>query len=383
MQQFAIIITIVLVISGCATSPPLPQPSGSDLVGYQRTPIGNDDHWVDVQAYYPAQAESDTRLVATPDDLAGVMANAYGMPAFLMRDNRLLDVFIEAPPALGRFPVLIFNHGHSSFARQNQANFIELASQGYVVLTLNHPGYSLLSKNGEQAVQQTPVASSGPIDMDLALNQLAQDFDALRQADKLNQWLVTMAQVEQNSFAAVLAEFDQWVANNELVLNQLVAGDTELLVQAHLNLEHLGYFGHSFGGAVATYMNMNSALVDASFNLDGPVFAKSVNTTDAGAYCFAYGNEGHGDKHGSDFSYINQPLAQALNGCEVVFQGAQHMNFSDLNQLPILRRFGVLGSVDTELMQDNLNQVLLDFFNQHLRNQGEISKLSGTQLTQH
>lgn len=102
-----------------------------------------------------------------------------------------------------------------------------------------------------------------------------------------------------------------------------------------------------------------------------------------GNYCFAYGDIGQSKDTDSNFAWINQPVAKAVGGCEMLFKDAGHMNFTDLNQLPILKRFGVLGPVDNTLMRQNLNIVLPAFFNQHLRQQGQISKLEGTELIQY
>ncbi len=59
------------------------------------------------------------------------------------------------------------------------------------------------------------------------------------------------------------------------------------------------------------------------------------------------------------------------------------MNFSDLNEISILKFFGMLGPIDTTLMRDGLNQSLVEFFNSSLRNQGEMTEVEGTTLVQH
>ena len=59
------------------------------------------------------------------------------------------------------------------------------------------------------------------------------------------------------------------------------------------------------------------------------------------------------------------------------------MNFSDLNEITMLKWFGQLGPIDGNEMRDNLNKSLVSFFNKHLQEQGENSKLAGTKLIQH
>lgn len=59
------------------------------------------------------------------------------------------------------------------------------------------------------------------------------------------------------------------------------------------------------------------------------------------------------------------------------------MNFSDLNEISMMKWFGQLGPIDKYQMRDNLNGSLLEFFNLHLRGTGEISERAGTKLIQH
>lgn len=112
---------------------------------------------------------------------------------------------------------------------------------------------------------------------------------------------------------------------------------------------------------------------------DGPVFTQSVAGQPSGAFCFAYGDAHKQLGIVSDSSWSNRQVAKATLGCERKFMNAAHMNFSDLNEMAPLRWFGILGKVDAELMRNNLNITLLDFFNQHLLGQGEMRMLPGTE----
>ena len=84
-----------------------------------------------------------------------------------------------------------------------------------------------------------------------------------------------------------------------------------------------------------------------------------------------------------DFSWANQQVAKSVAGCEVVFDGAAHMNFSDLNEMSFLRWLNLLGPIDGTKMRNNLNSSLLSFFDQHLRNGAAMPKLDGTEMIQH
>jgi predicted dienelactone hydrolase len=63
----------------------------------------------------------------------------------------LTNAHIGAPPATGKFPVAVFNHGYLSYAAQHTALFEHLAANGYVVLSVGHPWESggIVYPNGD------------------------------------------------------------------------------------------------------------------------------------------------------------------------------------------------------------------------------------------
>lgn len=137
----------------------------------------------------------------------------------------------------------------------------------------------------------------------------------------------------------------------------------------HLDLDKLVAFGHSFGGAMASHLAMNDERVKAGINLDGQHFSFSVNSASNAPVCFAYSTENQLAGISYDFSWTNQQVAKAnpRGGCEAVFAGAGHMNFSDLNHLPPLKYAGVLGKIDSADMHTATNALLVGFFNEHLQ----------------
>jgi len=382
-----IIIAVSALLFSNFLSPALPEPTGPHAIGYQRLVIENSKSWVDVQAFYPAKEALGSQPQAMPADLAEQMSKSLGVPAAAMFDERALPAYTDAPVINEKLPVLIFNHGHGMFATQNSHNILELASHGYVVLTLSHPGHSLISKNGDLTVlKEAHIASYEEDEIQILLERQRLGNQQLRTSANLVEWKKTMTSIQDEAFADIVDQFSVWIANNQLVLDalpQLASGEIHSALKHALDLDKIGYFGHSFGGAVATHMNMNEAPVKASFNLDGPVFTWSLVDNPQGQFCFAYGDTNNQAGVKTDYSWVNQQIAITTGGCEQTFEGAAHMNFSDLNEITILKWFGQLGPVDGATMRKNLNQSLVSFFNQHLLQKGESTNLVGTQLIQH
>lgn len=387
-----IAIPLVLIVGGALLilnilQPALPNPTGPHLVGYQRTNLEKNDRWVDVQIFYPALEATDQHPKAMPQALAAQMAKSFGMPEAAMVDDRPLPAHIGAKAVPGEHPILIFNHGHGMYAGQNSHQVIELASHGYVVMAISHPGHSLVSYKGDTPVKKDEgVANYEEAEAKALLTRQAKGYDDLRNATSMEEWTTTMAALETEAFGEIGSQFQDWIDNNTLLLNQLPAlqsGTVPTPVAGVLDLSKIGYFGHSFGGAVTTHMNMQDHRVTASYSLDGPLFTASIADNPQGTFCFAYGNANKQAGIQSDMSWVNRPVAQKVGGCELVFDGAAHMNFSDLNEISILKFFGMLGPIDTALMRDSLNQSLVEFFNSSLRNQGKMTEVEGTNLVQH
>jgi predicted dienelactone hydrolase len=391
-RLWLIAIPLILIVGGAflilnMLQPALPNPTGQHIVGYQRTNLEQGDRWVDVQIFYPATEKTDKQPKAMPQMLAAQMAKSFGMPEAAMQDDRPLPAYIGAKAVSGPHPVLIFNHGHGMYAGQNSHQVIELASNGYVVMAISHPGHSLVSYRGDEAVfKADDIANYAPDEAEALLARQAEGYDQLRNAKSMEEWTTTMAALETEAFGEIGGQFQDWIDNNILLLNQLPAlqsGALPTTLAGTLDLDNIGYFGHSFGGAVASHMNMQDDRVSASYSLDGPAFTWSIAENPNGAFCFAYGNANNQAGIQSDMSWVNQQIAKATNGCELVFDGAAHMNFSDLNEISVLKFFGMLGPVDSQIMRNSLNQSLVEFFDSTLRKQGEMTQVEGTELIQH
>lgn len=393
MKRLALFLGLPILFAGAAVVlylkllPDLPMISGTNLVGYYRIAIGDDQRWVDAQIFYPAAEETENQPEAMPADLAAAFGKAYGAPEFAMRDDRLLPVYEDAQAAGDKLPVIIFNHGHGMFATQNTHQVIDLASNGYVVIALNHPGHSLLAKRGDQTITRAAnIAAYTPEETARLLQRQADGNEELRATTNLNNWVFAMDALQQDAFADIVDQFPEWVENNQLVLDALKDidnGNIKTPLMGKLDIEKIGYLGHSFGGAVATHMGMNDRRVKAAYNMDGPVFTWSLNPHPRAQFCFAYNDSNNQAGVKSSAAWINQQVAKAVAGCERTFLGAAHMNFSDLNEIFFLSWLGQLGPINHIQMRDSLNASLVQFFDQHLLGKGESTELEGTEFVQH
>ncbi|GAB3514762.1 alpha/beta hydrolase family protein [Photobacterium alginatilyticum] len=380
----ALLVGVVLLLP----PPEIPEPEGEHKVGVTEFEVQDGGRFVHVTAWYPAVNNADgERLPYMPAYLAEALGEQQGFPGELMTDERPTESIIDAEVLAGQHPVLLFNHGYGSFAQQNLTNVEQLASHGFVVLALGHPGHSLIMKrvNGDLVPQQRSVAiSANDFNVDIA-NSISTYIERIRQSQSLVEWQQKAQQYEQEIMSKAVSNFQPWLENNQLLLDALpsiASGTQQTRLTGHLDLDKLAAFGHSFGGSMASHLAMNDERVKAGVNLDGQHYSFSLNPNNATPICFVYTTDTQLQGVTHDYSWMDQQVAKANSGggCEAVFTGAAHMNFSILNHLPYLKYAGILGSIDSKVMHNASNALLVQFFDQHLRQGPEMIAPAGVEL---
>ncbi|MGW6129104.1 alpha/beta hydrolase family protein [Cellulomonas sp. NPDC055163] len=163
--------------------PTFPRPSGESAVGTTvlewtdpareeaATPEAGDRRTVVVQLWYPAQpstpgAPRAQYLGRTPHEattVAAAAADYLGVPALVLDGppRARSHAVVDAPPATGRLPVVLFSPGLGGLRTQSTAWAEDLASRGYVVAGIDHPYDSAAVVLADGRVVRTQIASSG------------------------------------------------------------------------------------------------------------------------------------------------------------------------------------------------------------------------------
>jgi len=192
----------VLVLAACGSSPAPDlsvETSGPYAVGTHATTLTDAarSRTLTVQLWFP----TDAAAVDTPFDQLELGSNQATYASLLATapscPTRSLTVAVDAQPASGSFPVVVFSHCHSCTRLSQASTAARLASHGFIVAGVDHAGDDLWSHLA---------GSDGP---------LTSDELEVRAAD-------------------VRFLLDQ-------VPSLIASGDTT----------HAGMFGHSFGGVTA------------------------------------------------------------------------------------------------------------------------------------
>ncbi len=218
----------------------LPAPTGSYPVGMRIMQVKAGGRDVVVQVWYPAAASHKPFA-------------AYRRREETTRQSSYQDVLptnsrLEAPVADGSFPVLLFSPAWGGRRTQNTYLTEDLASHGYVVAAMDHPGNSGPTVYRDGHVDQPATGD-------------AMDFGTLS-LDEIN--------------AEGAKEVERETADEIGVLDALegMNQDRKSPFYQRLDTTRVGALGHSFGGAVGAEAAIEDGRIKAALDLDGSLFGR-------------------------------------------------------------------------------------------------------------
>jgi pimeloyl-ACP methyl ester carboxylesterase len=242
-------------------------------------------------------------------------------------------------PVDEKFPVLIFSHGHGGLKIQNTTQMEEMASQGYVVFACDHTydaGVSIFP--GERVI--------------------------------FNKTNIPEGFTEKEKWDLRRVQLDYRAADIQFMLDEMARGNfiSEALKNS-LDLEHIGLFGHSFGGGTSIVVASTDDRIDACFGLDA-WFLPVPSTVLNGDLSKPFIHLGQVRWKEED-NYLKLDTLARNNSAwslRLDVQGATHYDFTDFSQFNRLtKRYGS-GEIDPLRIRRITNSVIRDFFDHYLKN---------------
>lgn len=177
---------------------------------------------------------------------------AAAFSKYLGNSTELLKIatqsHVNATIASNNFPILIFSHGFGGSRFMYTAHLEELASQGWIIVTLDHPYDALITEYPDGRLIPTD-----PTALDNFPSKMPH-FVEVRVADVM---FLTNA------------------LKNSTVLSQIPDLNS---LGGSLRSDKIGIFGHSLGGATAAQAMSNSSTFVCGANWDGGIFGPVANT---------------------------------------------------------------------------------------------------------
>lgn len=373
-------------------APLFPEPTGDYAVGTTSlyfadpereepfTEDPNDKREITAKVWYPSKSvPGATTAPYMSEELSSAFASGAGIPPqdFTNLIQSIPTHSVENAPvaaAESKYPVVFLSHGGGDLPEFNTIRAEELASQGYVVVAINHTYESALNILPDgRVIPHSPLS------------------DAASSAASRDESDAKTVAARAGDIQFVLDELEKFNAGN----------DPTRLFNGRLDLERVGVFGVSTGGATAAEVLSIDPRFKAGANLDGTLRGDTPNASLSQPYLqfnnVAFGTEISSDEISRELD--DRTLFNNLQneGYEATILGATHLHFtSDVPFLfPLLRDSGMeLGdlagsfnyffdpqaTIETyehenfELIDPNrvtqiTNDYLTAFFNQHLNNQ--------------
>ncbi len=365
-----LVLIFVINILGCTSIrifqySDIPSPNGPHLVGTKVV------EWIDttrfnlvknshnlyrkiiVQIWYPGQnKETHNRFSYFGNDKKRIdeLAYQYGIPKIFLSGAENIktrsQLGLEPEAASGPYPLIIFSHGRAGYRHQNSIQCEELASRGYIVIAVNHTydSYITIFEDGSIAPY---LSEKKAIETGLTKKKITTK-------DKLH--------LRSDDLEFALKKVDSLKNKDRLF--------------GLIDLDKIGMFGQSFGGATIINVASKNDRIDAIAGLDTWFIPLDSVIIKSGVE-IPFLHLGQDKWIGMPKNYkIMKELMNNSSGKSYHFASKKmgHYDFTDGPQFapPIRVVIPYFGSENRNEMRSMLNTMLVSFFDKQLKNKNHI-----------
>lgn len=270
--------------------------------------------------------------------------------------------------AEGKYPLIVFSHGAFGVRESNASTFTELASHGYVVVSVDHPYHSFYTQGVDGTITTINAAYMREVN------------------DSNKDGVYTVEEL----YGLTQKWMKLRTGDMNLVINTILdkAASDQDPVYRLIDSEHIGVIGHSMGGAASVALGRERSDVDAVVNLDAPFFTELVY--DRKINDLAAKNEPYRvpllNIYTDDvWRQLGKNSAYAANNTSnpnfkdaytVHFEGAKHLSLTDLPLFsPILANMLQRGQADIDKYYciEMMNRLILEFCDYTLKGTGQFA----------
>lgn len=376
---FAILIIFAWVLPYILPVFDLPTPSGKYKVGAQDvhlitdeeetiTSEAGDKRELMVKVWYPAKINNEEKEVYLNEAERVGFASKYGLPnsIFNYLDHIETHTFFKPEVAEGKFPILIFSHGHQSNATGYYAILEEIVSHGYIVLNINHTYESVGSLFPEGEIK---LYSKEFEKVQMTEEMAAMTWSATQELEK--------AKTNEEEYAVVKDLIRDYVAGDiglrwsndiSMVIDALERGDTFSFFATHINTSKIGVFGHSQGATAAGQALLDDKRIKAGISIDGILWGSMIDTTLTKPFAILSADWDY-NAYQPDLNKHIFRNGTANDFYQAKILNAGHSNFMDIPykiRIPVINE---AGSIKPEKASRISSKFVLQFFNKYLLGQ--------------
>jgi len=334
------------------------------------TPDSTDFQEISVQVWYPAKISSDDRPVdywENASTKSEIISGFWGgLPTFLFNHFSLVKTHSYLGASLSKteqtYPVLIFNHGSLGLPSLNTVLMEELASHGFIIFSIGHSDYipffvkpdgTIKAFDPANEALQAKMRENDDPEVRRTAYQLMQSRDLHQQELLLKKFLTKNPQNQKSLF--------RWVQDISSTMNELERLNNENgFFSGRLDLDRIGVFGVSFGGAASSQVCVHEKRCKAAISMDCPQFGDLLDN-DVSQPIMFMSSEQYKGMNDIFLRLKHNPLYV------VMIKNSTHQNFSDVSIWGKLFRMQMLGEIDGERCLQIQNRYILAFFGKYLK----------------
>lgn len=312
-----------------------------------------------VQLWYPADELAGDKLpyFTNPELYAEALSRSLQISQESIARYGLLatNAVLDAPLATGeqQFPLLIYSHGFGALANSSTFLIEELVSRGYIVVGINHT-YNC-------SITVFPDGRTIP-------------FKDMGQGVRVEKMDLLASETWARDVRFILDSLEELACGNDRFAGRL-------------DLNRVGIFGHSFGGATAAQAIMQDARLKAGMNMDGGLYGKPIPDSGVGRpFLYMYASQSFSrenlermakeyEKRGVDWQDVleqfnillgrhNQMIASGHYSLQ--FKTANHASYTDF--AVALAAHDITAVADARRLQAVIVDYAMDFFDHYMRN---------------
>ena len=258
----------------------------------------------------------------------------------------------------GPFPVLVYHHGGGWTRFTSTFTTVEMASHGYVVVSVGHNGFNRTRfLSGGDTVAPDTLAFPDPTG-----DLLADAYGSWTHLDRHH--------------------FPEWVADARHALDRLERMAETGPLSGALDLDRIGMYGWSFGGATSIEASVVDERVKAAVDHDGQLFGRAASVGTSRPFMLFHGGtepEGPPAESEEERARIRAAMDELMgvvaandaklkaastgDWYDVVIAGTNHGSFSDLTlMIP-----GASPDIAPARAHRIINRLTLAFFDRYLK----------------
>lgn len=352
-----IVLSIILIL--ILPKEELPKPTGEFEIGTRTfdledpsreefyTDAQGDIRKVKYQVWYPidsSEGYEKAKWITDGKALSRQLASSMYLPPFMLDHTIQINSnsYWKAPlsSVMDKYPVVVISHGWSGFRELHTDFAEELASNGYIAVSVDHT-------YGSQAVK----FSDGNV---ANLNEEALPSEA--DQEKFQKASKRLATTYGEDVEAVIDDLERLNRSNETFSDRL-------------DLDALGLLGHSTGGGGDVYVSLKDKRIKALIGLDAWVNPLPTETLSQGLKIPALFLRSEQWSRGPNNLALNTLFKNSPNVNLVQMGKTNHVDFSMAYMYsPITKYIGFTGELGGRKSSKIQQQFILSFFNDHLTN---------------